>query len=476
MAKKFSEKERLEFKKQKENEMLSSIENLFNSDNWKKYLLLQGNNGYSNLNTLYIISQIGDRKFAVKGASSWSKTFEEYFKKQGIVVKEVGIEKAKETFKQLKEKYDNIVHKIDEIVKSNDIKKQSLLEQLKQEKTSLFKEIQNVQPIQILRPEFAKLTAKQVDDRIDSINDEIKRLNDSLNKLNNVKPEEKQAVMDKYKISEEKYEASRLKKIASIEKAIESYEKKLDTFKGYKDYLAKTGYKRIETTDISYYKFVDIWSISNVELIDDRGKQVDLPTTTIGINEVKVIKQENATKPELVIKGLKSYAKGLDVKVSFASIKDDKILDNAYGYFRPSTNEIVLRDNLSDDKKISVLAHELGHATLHGKSMKQEGITTTCEYKSSNIKEVEAESVAWSVCQHFGYDNKSSFEYIGIFAQRDETTNKENKDEDVVKSLMGKINKSLSAIRLATDSITSAIEKEVDKVENPLDTDFDSVE
>jgi len=55
---------------------------------------------------------------------------------------------------------------------------------------------------------------------------------------------------------------------------------------------------------------------------------------------------------------------------------------------------------------VSVMAHELGHAILHNRDEYQ-------EHDSSSIKELEAESVAYLVCSHYGIDlGQRSFQYI----------------------------------------------------------------
>lgn len=69
-------------------------------------------------------------------------------------------------------------------------------------------------------------------------------------------------------------------------------------------------------------------------------------------------------------------------------------------------NQIDIRDELTLPTQISVLAHELGHAYLHNRDEYQ-------EHSSTSIKELEAESVAFLVCDHYGIDlGTRSFEYI----------------------------------------------------------------
>ena len=69
-------------------------------------------------------------------------------------------------------------------------------------------------------------------------------------------------------------------------------------------------------------------------------------------------------------------------------------------------SKIELRADLNLATKISVIAHELGHAILHNRD-------EYLEHDSTSIKELEAESVAYLVCSHYNLDLKDrSFKYI----------------------------------------------------------------
>lgn len=69
-------------------------------------------------------------------------------------------------------------------------------------------------------------------------------------------------------------------------------------------------------------------------------------------------------------------------------------------------SKIEICSGLNSTTAVSVMAHELGHAILHNRDEYQ-------EHDSSSIKELEAESVAYLVCSHYGVDLGSrSFQYI----------------------------------------------------------------
>lgn len=80
----------------------------------------------------------------------------------------------------------------------------------------------------------------------------------------------------------------------------------------------------------------------------------------------------------------------------------------ANGYFSATDNRIVLRPNLSQIQTIKTLVHEIAHAKLHdARTVPPE------ERKECREKEVEAESVAYVVCQQLGIDTAEySFGYV----------------------------------------------------------------
>lgn len=86
----------------------------------------------------------------------------------------------------------------------------------------------------------------------------------------------------------------------------------------------------------------------------------------------------------------------------------DSISNGADGYWNRSTKEIHIKDSLSQQATISTLVHEITHSRMH---------TDTKELKDRGAGrrtwEVEAESVAFVVCERLGLDTSSeSFGYI----------------------------------------------------------------
>lgn len=81
---------------------------------------------------------------------------------------------------------------------------------------------------------------------------------------------------------------------------------------------------------------------------------------------------------------------------------------SAKGYYSIKKNEIHISDNLSQPETISVLVHELAHSKIHRNTDALIARGTT-----SRTREVEAESVAFVICNRLGIDTSAtSFEYI----------------------------------------------------------------
>ena len=95
------------------------------------------------------------------------------------------------------------------------------------------------------------------------------------------------------------------------------------------------------------------------------------------------------------------------------AIKYEEIKDGAKGYYNLPEDYIALQKDMSQMQTVKTLIHEMSHQRLHSKeAMKESG-----EKKDGRTREVEAESVAYAVCQHYGiYTSEYSFGYIAGWA------------------------------------------------------------
>ncbi len=79
------------------------------------------------------------------------------------------------------------------------------------------------------------------------------------------------------------------------------------------------------------------------------------------------------------------------------------------GYYSNKGKEIVVKEDMSESQTIKTLIHEIAHAKLHDREL----LEKAGEEKDQRTKEIEAESIAYTVCQYFGLDTSDySFPYI----------------------------------------------------------------
>ena len=73
---------------------------------------------------------------------------------------------------------------------------------------------------------------------------------------------------------------------------------------------------------------------------------------------------------------------------------------------------IFVQPDMSQAQTIKTMIHEVSHAKLHAPIEDGDGKTPT-QRKRRSVREMEAESVAYVVCQHFGIDTADySFGYV----------------------------------------------------------------
>ena len=87
------------------------------------------------------------------------------------------------------------------------------------------------------------------------------------------------------------------------------------------------------------------------------------------------------------------------------------LASNLDGYFSPTEQKIAIREGMSEVQTICAAVHEITHSILHNKEEKAE------EKKSQRTQEVEAESVAFSVCAYYGIETgENSFGYLASWS------------------------------------------------------------
>ncbi len=90
-------------------------------------------------------------------------------------------------------------------------------------------------------------------------------------------------------------------------------------------------------------------------------------------------------------------------------MEDPVFINGAKGYYSPTQDKIVVNKDLEDLHIAKTLIHEYAHSILHKQTD-----------KDKSQREIEAESLAFVLCDHFGLDTSEySFGYIASYASHD---------------------------------------------------------
>ena len=123
-----------------------------------------------------------------------------------------------------------------------------------------------------------------------------------------------------------------------------------------------------------------------------------------------VSQTEGAPLPEYIsdltdtVENFMDYFTAIEA-ISPVPVRFDDLTGSVHGYYSPTKQEIVIKKGMSEEQTLKTLCHEVTHARLdHGSKDDQ---------TDKRTKEVEAESVAFVVCNEYGLDTSSySFGYI----------------------------------------------------------------
>ncbi len=169
---------------------------------------------------------------------------------------------------------------------------------------------------------------------------------------------------------------------------------------------SENGMEEKEVT-VTRFKLGNVFDVSQTE-----GKE--LPKA---INELT----GSVKDYEDLYRAAKAVSMDNQVPISFEDIKRE----SANGYYSPDENRIVISKGLKGQEHIlKTIFHEMAHSDLHRGTNAQYGDD---QYRK---QELQAESVAYVVANHFGFDTSSySFGYLAIWAKD------KNGFEDMVEQL-----------------------------------------
>lgn len=174
-------------------------------------------------------------------------------------------------------------------------------------------------------------------------------------------------------------------------------------------------------------KALKIWAPYQVTRKDEKGQPVldkkgqevkDTRFRLVPVFDVSQTEGKELPKPVYELEGThQDYANLYRAAKETAAAKGvlleiSKEPKEEHGYYSPAENKIVIRAGMSERETLSTIFHEMAHADLHNpKALEGQKLTRT-------NKELQAESVAYVVANHYGLDTSSySFGYLANWSK-----------------------------------------------------------
>ena len=132
-------------------------------------------------------------------------------------------------------------------------------------------------------------------------------------------------------------------------------------------------------------------------------------------------------------------------RVSPVPIEVKSLRNDLDGFFSPSKQSITLRAGMSEVQTVCAAVHEIAHSKLHDYAKQPNS-----QPKDSSTEEIEAESIAYTVCAYFGIETSAnSFGYVATWS----------KDKD-----LKAFKESLDTIRKTSSDLISGVEQQFKEI------------
>ena len=193
-----------------------------------------------------------------------------------------------------------------------------------------------------------------------------------------------------------------------------------------------------KTVQIPAFKVVSVFDVSQTE-----GE----PLPSIAVNELSGSVQD-----------YQDFFKALE-QASPVPIGFEDIEGGAHGYFHLLDNRIAIQEGMSQLQTIKTAIHEIAHAKLH---TIDPNTPEQSNHPDSRTREVQAESVAYAVCQHYGLDTSEySFGYVAGWSSGRE---------------LAELKASLEIIRSAAHELISALDEHLAELRQQREADLSAVQ
>lgn len=222
--------------------------------------------------------------------------------------------------------------------------------------------------------------------------------------------------------------------IAPVEEKRLVEKEKLDpqTKKPVLDVQGKPVMEETEVT-VKRFRVVPVFDVSQTE-----GKE--LPSLAKEL-------QGNVADYDLLFQAMKSVS---PVPIEFKSMKAGKD-----GYYHLKDKKIALRQGMSEIQTVATAIHEIPHAKLHDRDPQQRGAKDAERGKDNRTQEVEAESIAYAVCQYYGIETAdNSFGYLAGWSS--------GKDLSELKASLQTIRDTASELITSIDEKVLSLKQEIE--------------
>ncbi len=139
----------------------------------------------------------------------------------------------------------------------------------------------------------------------------------------------------------------------------------------------------------------------------------------------------------------------------------EKIEGSAHGYYHLQEKRIVIDEGMSELQNLKTAIHEIAHAKLHDIDLnapkEEQG-----DRPDRRTREVQAESIAYTVCQHYGLDTSDySFGYVAGWSSGRE---------------LAELKASLETIRVTSVEIINSIDGYFAELTKALETEREALQ
>ena len=193
-----------------------------------------------------------------------------------------------------------------------------------------------------------------------------------------------------------------------------------------------------KTVQIPAFKVVSVFDVSQTE-----GE----PLPSIAVDELSGSVQD-----------YQDFFKALE-QASPVPIGFEDIEGGAHGYFHLLDNRIAIQEGMSQLQTIKTAIHEIAHAKLHAIDPDD---PEQANRPDSRTREVQAESVAYAVCQYYGLDTSEySFGYVAGWSSGRE---------------LAELKASLEVIRSAAHELISALDEHLAELRQQREADLSAAQ